>query len=192
MKKSVKQLRVIALCLCVLAALASFTLAGYSQGKAILAQWLIASAWQQNQHGASEKPWYYADGYPKAKLIVEKLALEQFVWSEASMRNLAFGPGFWRSLEPSNRVIAGHNDTHFRFVNTLKLGDKISLQEVQQDVDTYQVSEILLIDKQDGAELDNYTNSLILVTCFSQFAWQTGSAQRLVVIAKKVAQKQQA
>lgn len=190
MKKPTKRFRIALTGLCLVAGLASFMLAGYSQAKATLAQWLIASAWQQNQQGANEKPWFYADGYPSAKLTVEKLGVTQYVWSEASMRNLAFGPGFWQSLEPSNRIIAGHNDTHFRFVSTLKLGDQITLETPIVGNEQYQVSEIRLLDKRNGAELDNFRNSLILVTCFTEYAWQTGSAKRLVVIAQKQEQTQ--
>ncbi len=64
------------------------------QGKAWLAQLLIARAWAEaGDAGAAPPPWPWADTRPVARLLVPELGIDQIVLAGASGRTLAFGPG---------------------------------------------------------------------------------------------------
>jgi len=93
----------------------------YIFAKAELAQWLIASAWQQSTSSdrTQIKPWPWADTWPVARLEMAKHDIDQYVLAGTSGESLAFGPGhIFASAEPTeqgNTVIAAHRDTLLHF-----------------------------------------------------------------------------
>ena len=158
--------------------------------KAQLAQYLIASAWQQaaTEH-RQVKPWVWADMWPVAKLVVAQHDIEQYVLAGTSGESLAFGPGHvFASASPTaagNTIIAAHRDTHFSFLQHMQKGELISIMSVNGAQRDYVVQEIRVVDKNDVAWLHehNADYQLSLVTCYPFNAIQPGGNLRFVVRA---------
>ncbi len=101
---------------------------GWVQGKAWLAQVLIARSWSAAQAGdARARPWPWADFRPVAVLEIPRLQRTLYVLDGLSLRTLAFGPGYWQDRETGDTVLAGHRDSHFIGLKKLRLGDRIRL-----------------------------------------------------------------
>lgn len=162
--------------------------------KALLAQYLIAQAWQRTQqHGSPQKPWQWADTWPVAKLSVPRHEVEQYVLVSASGQSLAFGPGLLTGLDsleslasPSAGlvIISGHRDTHFRFVEHLQTGDEINLQNAQGKTKTYRIAATEIKNSQQEQWLvDKDDNALKLITCYPFDAINAGGPLRYIVTA---------
>ncbi|PID65628.1 MAG: class GN sortase [Gammaproteobacteria bacterium] len=177
----------------------------YIHSKAILAQYLIANAWQQtkddNQHSQTlkkpSKPWGWADTYPVAKLIVPKENLHYYVLAGATGSPLAFAPGLYAGTalpgiapntdDTPDTVIAGHHNTHFAFLQRIKIGDIIQLENHLDKTVSYRVSDIKTPDiRRQQLPAHFGGNSLTLVTCSPGFAGEIHPNRRLVVVAEKI------
>jgi len=169
----------------------------YMQAKAKLAQHLIAQAWQSNveQGGGKQiKPWFYADTWPIAKLVVPNLNVEEHILWHASGRNLAFGAAHFlpsakledlvKNDKGQSSLIAGHNDTNFAFLSQLKLGDTYELILGIGLKMKYQVSKISIIHQSDTSFLQtniSSDNRLYLMTCYPFNSLISGTQQRYLV-----------
>jgi sortase A len=157
--------------------------------KAQLAQLLLNSAWQQTiQTGRTVKPWPWADHHPVAKLSVQSLGIEQLVLSGDEGNVLAFGPGENTQAKQhgSSRVISAHRDTHFRFLERVRVGDVIQLDYVNE-THQYRVSEVVVLDaKRYQLSLEQHSNQLFLVTCYPFDAINPGGSLRFLVIANQL------
>ena len=165
----------------------------YIHVKAQLAQYLIASAWQQTELEHDQvKPWAWADMWPVAKLTVPEHDIEQYVLAGTSGESLAFGPGYvFASSPPLTRgttVIAAHRDTHFSFLQYLQRGEKITVTTANGKHRDYIVTAMNVVDKSDvtwlDIDVDDY--QLSLVTCYPFNAMQVGGDLRYVVQARAV------
>ena len=162
----------------------------YIHAKALLAQVLLKSAWAETLNGSKEvKPWPWADTWPVSRLSVPSLGVSRIVLAGVSGQALAFGPG--RLLDegngqgPFNIVIAGHRDTHFRFLRDLKYGDPISLQTNSHRVLKFTVARILIVDSADVDLIRQGNESMLtLITCYPFDAIRPGGPLRYVVQAK--------
>jgi sortase A len=181
--------------LLVLAALMSFSHAGYIKFKALLSQYLLEAAWiktQQNEKGSlttkAVKPWLWADIYPVAKLGFTKQGKGFIVLNNDSGQALAFAPGINPSTPIGGKlpiVISAHNDSHFSLLKNVNIADKITLETSNSETTTFKVISIKTIDTrkdklfvENNSEYnnDNFTSShsmsevpiqgLILVTCY--------------------------
>ncbi len=158
--------------------------------KAMLAQYLIAQSWEQQQHGAQRvKPWSWADTWPVARLKVPALGIDQFVLAGASGRVLAFGPGHVNGTaipgEEGNIVISGHRDTHFRWLKDLDDGDIIELDLPNGKAQQYVVKQRQVISEQDQWVLSDQSVSVLnLLTCYPFDAIIPGGSQRYLVTAE--------
>ena len=162
----------------------------YIYAKAQLAQYLIASSWQESEMGNRQvKPWAWADMWPVAKLVVAEHDIEQYVLAGTSGESLAFGPGHvFSSAAPAttgNTVIAAHRDTHFAFLQNIQKGEVISISSVGGEQRDYVVQDMMVVDKNDVAWLyeEAYDYQLSLVTCYPFNAIQPGGNLRFVVRA---------
>ena len=180
-------------CAGLLAALALWQLgaAGRIQAKAWLAKHLIAAAWAETLAGAERaRPWPWADTWPVARLVVPRLELERLVLAGASGRTLAFGPGHQDgSALPGAAgasVIAGHRDTHLRFLKDLRPGDRLELEDRAGTRHLYRVAQSLVVHR-DRARIDisDPTPRLVLVTCYPFDALVPGGPLRYVVVAER-------
>ena len=165
--------------------------ASYIHAKAILAQVLLEAAWDRTVHGQQEvKPWPWADTWPISRLDVPGLGIDRIVLAGASGSSLAFGPGhlFGSSLpgQQGNTVIAGHRDTHFKFLKDIQRGELIQLQSLTGETIKYEVSETIIVDEKQAEYLVSTSdNTLTLITCYPFDAIRPGGPLRYLVIAKQ-------
>ncbi len=165
--------------------------ASYIHAKAILAQVLLETAWDNTRNGQQEvKPWPWADTWPICRLTVPRLGINRIVLAGASGSSLAFGPGhLFGSSSPGqqgNIVIAGHRDTHFRFLRAIQQGEIIHLKTVTGDTLQYEVIETKIVHEKEIEYLvSTQENKLTLVTCYPFDAIRPGGPLRYLVIAKQ-------
>ena len=174
------------------AGLSQIASAAWIHAKAILAQRLIASAWQDARHGASRRPWPWADMRPIARMQVRSRGIDLYVFDSASPRALAFGPGHvtGTALPASwgNSVIVAHRDTHFAFLRTLAANDEIEIESRDGGHAIYRVREVAIVHKEDTRVLDDADSAqLTLITCYPFDAIRPGTALRYTVVAARIA-----
>lgn len=162
----------------------------YIPAKAWLAQELMVRAWRQAEAGRERPaPWPWADTWPVARLSARGGEVELIVLAGGSGRTLAFGPGHLGISalpgEPGNSVIAGHRDTHFRFLQHLQAGDILRLERPGGRWHIYKVTGIDVVDSRRGSlVLDTDEAMLSLVTCYPFDALEPGGPLRYVVSAR--------
>lgn len=159
----------------------------YMLAKAHFAQLLLANAWQRSQlEGGHHKPWPWADTHPMAKLTINKDSF--IVLSGMTGRTMAFGPGWLQASaapnKPGNTILSAHNDTHFAPLESLRVGDLLTLEGRDKVEVAYRVTEIHIVP----ATSDNWFESndrrqLTLITCYPFEATPGPKTQRLLVTA---------
>lgn len=107
--------------------------------KAQIASGLINSAWVSAQTHPKQKfrPWPWADTWPVGELVWTagsgKKNKRFIVLSNAQGESLAFGPTLHAQSSATSVadwwVIAGHRDTHFRFLKDVNIGDRLAWRE---------------------------------------------------------------
>ncbi|MFA7555698.1 MAG: class GN sortase [Spongiibacteraceae bacterium] len=154
--------------------------------KAELAQLLIERAWQQTlDKQASVKPWPWADTWPVARLQLDHYGVDLYVLNGIVGSTLAFGPGAimgqdWRVDSPE--FIAGHRDTHFKFMRDLKINDTLTLGNVFGVKTNYRVVELSIVDSRQAELSPALSGSeLTLITCYPFDAIMAGGPLRYVV-----------
>ncbi len=166
--------------------------AGWIHAKAVVAQHLIARAWEGTPAGApARRPWPGADLRPIARMTLPSRGVDLYVLDDANPRALAFGPahvaGTAAPGSAGNSVIVAHRDTHFAFLARVVAGDAIEIDSGGGRHLHYRVSEVGVLHK-DGAGLLDAADSqqLVLITCYPFDAVMAGSDLRYVVIAERV------
>ncbi len=161
----------------------------YIESKAIVAQHLLARAWQKVRSGELQsKPWPWADTWPIARLTVPRLQVDLIVLAGDSGRTLAFGPGhnFSSAIpgQPGNSLISAHRDTHFNFLQHLQPGEAVFIETVQSASTRFEVTSTQVVDM-DKARFINDPSSayLHLVTCYPFDSITPGGSQRYIVSA---------
>jgi len=161
--------------------------------KAHLAQVLLDRAWQRTREGEGEaRPWPWADVVPVARLAVPRLDAEAVVLGGTSGEALAFGPGHLDASvavgAPGTAVLAGHRDTHFRFLRDLAVGDLVLAQAAAGPPVAYRVvSTAIVAAGASGLEADDGGPTgarLALVTCWP-FDGVARGPLRYVVVAER-------
>jgi sortase A len=187
---------------------ASLAEAAWIDIKAYAAQALIETAWERNQISAAHaRPWPWADTTPIARLTVLEPDVDSvsmsarypavrgrslIVLEGSSGRNLAFGPTHDAASvmpgEPGNSVIAAHRDTHFRFLRTLRTGDRLRVERADGHVVLFAVTDIRSVDsRRTRIALGADRPRLTLVTCYPFDAIRPGGPLRFVVTADLIA-----
>jgi sortase A len=162
----------------------------YVYAKAKVAQWLMHEAWKKTLKGERNvKPWSWADTWPVSRLIVPEHDIDVYILQGSSGRTLAFGPGHMPNTplpgDPGNSVVGGHRDTHFRFLQDVRIGDIFIIETPDSMRIKYQVSERSIVDHNDTAQvLDQADDELTLVTCYPFDAIIAGGNLRFVVEAR--------
>lgn len=181
--------------------------------QALLAQaWEDTRADGAMAGGTGVKPWPWADTWPVARLTVARLGVDEIVLAGGSGEAMAFGPtmvedgrqrGAWggpvqavlagggsttgSTGDPSkdgNVVLAGHRDTHFRFLRNLEAGDEIALESAGGGTLLYRVEGSEVVDYRDRRPLRPTSEpTLTLVTCYPFDAVAPGGPLRFVVRA---------
>jgi len=162
----------------------------YIPAKAWLAQELMQRAWTRTGLGEDRAtPWPWADTWPVARLTARTAEIDLIVLAGGSGRTLAFGPGHLSASampgEVGNTVIAGHRDTHFRFLEHLRAGELLNVESNKGVEHLYQVVATEIVDSRKGSLLlDTDTAILSLVTCYPFHVRETGGPLRYVVTAR--------
>ncbi|MDH4056707.1 MAG: class GN sortase [Gammaproteobacteria bacterium] len=162
----------------------------YIPAKAWLAQELMQRAWTRTGLGEDRAtPWPWADTWPVARLTARTAEIDLIVLAGGSGRTLAFGPGHLSASampgEVGNTVIAGHRDTHFRFLEDLQAGELLNVESNKGVKHLYQVVATEIVDSRKGSLLlDTDTAILSLVTCYPFHTRETGGPLRYVVTAR--------
>jgi len=170
-------------------------LAGWIQGKAVVAQQLLDHAWQQTindvalGHPQKRRPWPWADTWPVARLAAPRYAIEQIVLAGDSGSSLAFGPGYaFTSAMPNSgglTMISGHRDTHFRFLKDLSIDDRLELQTANSTMH-YRVVDFQVVDSRTFTlTASSEVPTLVLVTCYPFDALTAGGPLRYLVYAQQ-------
>jgi sortase A len=151
--------------------------------KAELAQWLIERSWRAVlAGGAWTPPWPWADTQAVAELHVPAQRIRLLVLEGQSGRNLAFGPVL---ASPSGRdiIVSGHRDTHFRFLQRLRIGDRLHWRDDGGER-WYEVRQLDVVDSR-STELviEPGVDRLSLVTCFPFDSAAAGGPLRFVATA---------
>jgi sortase A len=172
--------------------LACLAQAGWIQAKGLVAQVLIAAAWERTERGVPDaQPWPWADTRPVARLQFGNHG-SLVVLEGSSGRNLAFGPTHDpASVLPGdlgNSVIAGHRDTHFGVLKNIAKGDRLRLDRPDGRTLYFAVSDARIVDSRGKRiALDAEAPRLTLVTCYPFDAINPGGPLRFVVTADLIA-----
>jgi sortase A len=155
--------------------------------KAEVAQHLLERAWLRTLSGEpNAKPWPWADTRAVAILEVPRLGLREVVLEGSSGRNLAFGPTLVNSTgidKSPDRILSGHRDTHFSFLEELQAGDLLRLRTISETRD-YRVSSLEAVDSRvQQLVIDYSVERLTLLTCYPFDAPTPGGPLRWVVTA---------
>ncbi len=183
--------RRVALALLVLAGGWQFLSGAWIQAKAVLAQQLIAAAWSESlaEQGAPVKPWPWADTFPVARLQAPEVGVDLMVLDGLSGQALAFGPGLMRFDQAGATVLAGHRDTHFRFLGELEPGSELRLQDELGRWRQFSVTEVRVADSsRESLDPSSQPGSLLLVTCYPFNALRAGGDLRYLVRANPIHQ----
>lgn len=159
-------------------------------GKAWVAQRLLDSAWSQTLAGADAvKPWPWADTWPVARLRVPALDVDLYVLAGASGRTLAFGPALVAGTGGlDHRLLSGHRDTHFAFLQHLQHGSRLEVQDRQGHWRRYAVRGHQVIDVRQPVRVRRAAAGelLTLVTCYPFDAVMPGGPLRYAVTAELI------
>ncbi len=162
----------------------------YIPAKAWVAQELMQRAWRRAEGGSSKpSPWPWADTWPVARLSAKGGDVELIVLEGGSGRTLAFGPGHLGISalpgESGNSIIAGHRDTHFRFLQYMEVGELLRVELPNGRKHIYEVTAVDVVDSRRGSlVLDTDEAMMSLVTCYPFDAMQAGGPMRYVVSAR--------
>ncbi len=165
---------------------------GWIQAKALLAQHLLAQAWERTLEGEGDHPpWPWADHWPVARIQSSSLGADWIVLEGDSGHVLAFAPGHHpRSAMPGEGgviLVSGHRDTHFRSLQQLGVGDRIEVETIR-GVFGYAVTGTRVVDAREArVSADSGPEQLLLVTCYPFDSPIAGGPLRFVVTAVPVA-----
>ncbi|MFT4824997.1 MAG: sortase A [Halioglobus sp.] len=162
--------------------------AGYIQGKAHLAQYLIGRAWEQSlqSDGAPVKPWPWADTWPVAKMNIPQQSLQLYVLAGATGNALAFGPGHESASAPLGQpglsLIGGHSDTHFGFLKSVDVDGIFFLELPTGENIRYEVTNtaVVNINLEPVPSSQGSLDELLLVTCYPFDSLASGPLRYLV------------
>ena len=156
--------------------------------KAAFAQVLLRRAWAEARAGAQARPWPWADTWPVARLLSPARGVDLIVLEGATGSSIAFGPGHIQGSAPpgapGNVALAGHRDTHFRFLQQLQPGEALWLELPNGAVRRYEVQSESVVDERDTRLLEAPGSWLTLVTCYPFDAAIPGGPLRYVVRAR--------
>ncbi len=134
------------------------------------------------------KPWPWADTWPVGRLQSTKYDVDLYILNGVQGNALAFGPGYLQGSAPlgseSSSIIAGHRDTHFRFMQRLEKDDLLQLTTIEGRILTYKITALEVVDSSEEplyAEQD--LAQIILVTCYPFDVIEPGGPLRYVAKA---------
>ena len=179
------------LIICLLVCISAGGRGSYIWVKAVAAQILLRNAWSRTASTQHHRPWPWADTHPVGRLLSQDHDVDLVILSGVSGHSLAFGPGHQPgSAHPGSNghvVLAAHRDTHFRFLKDVKRGDELWLQSPHRNLILYEVSDLMVVDKNDTHHLDQSRHGMLtLVTCYPfDSAFSRGRQRYLVQLVRR-------
>ncbi|XPF94528.1 class GN sortase [Colwellia sp. RE-S-Sl-9] len=167
----------------------------YLPAKAWLSQQLIAYSWEASQITKKPSPpWPWADTTAIAKMSIPRLNKSLVLLQGTDPTTLAFSAGVmhqYSRLKSNNPfVVAGHRDTHFSFLQDIKMKDVIAINDIHGNTQLYEVENIDIVDSDETPLLlDVEDPNLLLITCYPFNALRAGGSLRYVVRAKRLSDK---
>lgn len=161
-------------------------------GKALVAQSLMERAWVKTaSSGDVYLPWSWMDAHPVARLTIEGDKRAHIVLNTDSGQALAFGPAIVSGTENTDMLaIAAHKNTQFQSLETLAIGETITLERPKGETLTFQVIHTEILDSRtDGLTIESKTDMpsrLALITCYPFDSISFNGPLRYVVYAEKV------
>lgn len=137
--------------------------------KAAVAQILLEHAFNQGRADQRPaRPWPVADTQVTGRISVARLNVREIVLQGASGQALAYGPSVVAQRGNSQTtVVAGHRDTHFRFIRQLAVGDIVRFETVGGATTRYRVTGFQTVRWDDFAiPADPARPLLALATCY--------------------------
>ena len=121
-----------------------------------------------------------------AKLEIPSIKLSQIVLDGEVNEALAFGPAIIESsLESKNKVIAGHRDSFFKNLGSLKEGDIVELELLESNI-KYRIASTSITEPEDVRWLDSRSGeSITLITCYP-FNYIGDAPLRFIVTGAKL------
>jgi sortase A len=105
-----------------------------------------------------------------ARLLSPEHDVDLIVLEGATGSSTAFGPGHILGTAPpglaGNVALAGHRDTHFRFLMQLELGQPLWLELPDGTARRFRVQSLRVVDQTDTSALEETGHWLTLVTCY--------------------------
>ncbi|WP_157219726.1 class GN sortase [Flavisphingomonas formosensis] len=155
--------------------------------KAAVAQVLLERAFDRSVAAREpQKPWPWADMAPVARLAIPRLGVDRVVLDTGSGQAMAFGPtllpGGARLGAPGTTVIAAHRDTHFHFLQRLRLGDRIMAEGLDGRTHRYRVVSTAIV-RWDRFAIPEGGEMLALATCYPFDAVRHGPLRYVVFAA---------
>lgn len=187
-----KQLRYSASLILCLGGMGLFGNGLYMDSKAKLAQSLLDQAWTKTAlSGDVHLPWAWMDAHPVARLKIQGDERSHIVLNTDSGQALAFGPAVIGGTENTDLLgIAAHKNTQFQSLETLKIGEAITLERPKGEMLTYKVTHTQILDsRKDGLPIEvkaKTPSRLALVTCYPFDAVSFNGPMRYVVYAERV------
>jgi len=159
--------------------------------KAFIGQHYLEVAWQESlSTNKLSKPWRSADFYMIGELKVPRLNISRVILNSVSGEAMAWGIGRVNNIKSKSSsgpvILAGHRDSHMKFMYELNVGEKIELIMSDGLIKTYIISKTGIINKPELeiSESINKKNSLILTTCWPLKSSQQGR-QRYIIFSQK-------
>lgn len=163
-----------------------FTLGLWIPLKAMMAQELLTLAWAESQaRQTPARPWPWADTWPVARLQLGEDSEPLIVLEGVHGESLAFGPGRLPGTGEAV-VIAGHRDTHFRALESLRVGAPLRYQDSQGHWRHYEVVATRVVDsRREGLWPERLApGHLLLVTCYPFDSVDSNGPLRYLVEAR--------
>lgn len=178
---------------CVIAgALIFLTRASEMPLKALVGQYLLDDVWKKTLHsGTQTKPWASADFKVIGELKVPRLGVSRIVLNTASGEAMAWGVGQIDSIPMASNfspiILAGHRDSHMKFMSKLRIGDQLDFQLADGSSQSYKITKSIILSKPEFHLIDKLVDhpQLILTTCWPFNATRPGP-ERLIMIGNLV------
>jgi len=159
-------------------------------GKAHMAKWLIANAWESTlAQQTNIKPWPWADTWPVAKISFPNKETF-YILAGSTGNSLAFGPGHISNTAlpgtPGASVIGGHRDTHFALLEHISPEQTINIQNQQGQWQKYTINKTWVANSNTEPLLINdKENSIHMITCYPFRTLQARGPERFIAYATK-------
>ena len=184
-----KAISFVAFCLIALA-LVSLARVSATPIKAAVGQYLLNAAWEETLNtDVISKPWANADFHLIGKLTIQRLNISRVILSSASGEAMSWGVGsvipFKSSSVNSPIILAGHRDTHMKFMSKLRIGDHLDFQSYDGSTKSYKIvaSEVTTTPQLTLNDQAKNNDKLILTTCWPFNGVQSGP-ERYVMIGE--------